>query len=68
MQGWRVIPFLLSSLGINKIGKIIGDYDFYIKSFFKFFFRYYLRNFNFMVDNLYKGLSMGYLPKINFIL
>ena len=59
---------MLLGLGINKIGKAVNNYDFYIKPFSKFFFKYYLKNFNFIANNLYKGLNIGYLPKINFIL
>ena len=68
MQGQKIIPLLLLNLGINKIGKAINNYNFHIKPFFKLFFKYYLRNFSFVANNLYKGLNMGYLPKINFIL
>ena len=68
MQGRRVIPFLPLGLGINKIGEVIGNYNFYIKPFFKFFFRYCLKNFNFIINNLYRGLNIGYLFGINFIL
>ena len=59
---------LLLNLGINKIGKVINNYNFFIKPFFRFFFKYYLKNFNSMIKILYKNKNRGYLPKINFIL
>ena len=48
----RVFPFLLLNLGINKIGDVIEDYDFLINSFFKFLFKYSLRNFSSAVKDL----------------
>ena len=59
---------MLLNLGINKIGKAMGNYDFYIKPFFRFFFKYYLKNFSLAANDLYKGPNMGYLFKTNFIL
>ena len=46
----------------------MGNYNFNIKPFFRFSFKCYLKNFSSAVDNLYKILNMGYLPKINLIL
>ena len=68
MQGWRIIPLLLLNLGINKIGKVVDNYNFYIKPFSRLSFKYYLKNFSSVVNDLYKNLNIGCLFRINFIL
>ena len=59
---------LLLDLGTNKIGEIIGNYNFYIRPFSRLSFKYYLENFSLAANNLYKSLNINYLLKINFIL
>ena len=48
----RVLSFLLLNLDINRTDDAAGDYDFLINPFFKFLFRYSLRNLNFAVKDL----------------
>ena len=48
----RVLPFKLLNLDINKINNAIGDYDFLMNLFFRFLFRYFLRNFSFAAEDL----------------
>ena len=48
----KIFPPLLLDLGINRIDNAVGDYDFLMNLFFKFLFKYSLKNLSFAAEDL----------------
>ena len=63
----RVLFSLLLNLNINKTDDVIKDYNFLINFFFRFLFRYSLKNFNFATKDLQSDLNINYLFKTSLI-